>query len=141
MDTPVLPIKEEHAGVLQVVPLEPFEHGVVVPVPQLHGDIEEVIQLPRREHKSLCTSSQNVDVPVPQTHEDIAQVTAFPSSGAVTHTGSVKKWIKDQGFGLITPDDGERRRVHPLESAGFFDGLQHGGTVSYDTEFDDHKRT
>ena len=86
----MLPIKEEHAEVLQLIPLKPVEDCttekfVDVPVPQLRGDIDEVIQLIPRERISFCTSSPNV--PVPQIREDIAEVTAFGFVGvSMTHT-------------------------------------------------------
>ena len=36
----------------------------------------------------------------------IVDATAVRSVGvATTHTGSVKKWFKDKGFGFITPHD------------------------------------
>ena len=71
-----------------------------------------------------CTAEQFVDVPVPQFHEDMR------------HSGSAKKWVKDKGFGFITPDDGsDGVFIHQKELA--VEALRHGETVSYDSEYDD----
>ena len=77
------------------------EQIVVVPVPQRHEDIVEVIQLAPQELLSECTVAQVVDVPCPQFHEELVEVTTVRSGAARSNTGSVRTWFDSRRFGFI----------------------------------------
>ena len=127
MNIPILPVKEDIAEIMHIIPQEPGEPQIVdMPAPLSHEDKVGVLQLIPRERITECTRVQVVDVPVPRFHEDMR------------HSRSVKKWVKNAGFGFLTFDGGsDDVFIHWKELA--VEGLQQGDTVSYDTEYDDRK--
>jgi CspA family cold shock protein len=75
--------------------------------------------------KNLCGTK--LDIPSPSTHAYALKETRMSS-------GTIKRLVRDRGFGFIRDDGGQEWFFHRSSVQGSFDQLNEGQRVNFDEE-------
>ena len=121
----ILPLSCDRDAITSTVPRSTIQYQNC-PSFGINGYMHRNAQLHRAWHVHLSSS------PLPR-------AASPPIFVSMSMTGTVKKWIEDNGFGFITPEDGgDDVFIHRTQLADA-EALEQGETVSFDKEYDDRK--